>query len=268
LVRAWPVVTAWLGRAHAVGGGRALSLPDATTLDVAEYWFWPRLADATTGGIVEPDLIISLAGFVAIVEAKYYSGKGGRNPKPEPALTAADAQRIAVDQLVREWRACDAGAGADRCEPSLRDALRSDAPRALFYLVRRNRWHRELRAAEESSRQAPEARIFLLTWEDLDDVLAGVGAAGSIGTGLVAAPGAARWIDELRRYLNRRDVAAFRGFRAVVSTQPSVSALVARPPWLSARASGWDRTTDTARAARFRALTAWRSDPGRNIGHV
>src|SRR5689334_23050549 len=75
LVRAWPVVTAWLSRAHQVGRGPALAIPDAAALAAADYWFWPRLADATTGGIVEPDLIISLAGFVAIVEAKYYSGK-------------------------------------------------------------------------------------------------------------------------------------------------------------------------------------------------
>lgn len=71
----------------------------------------------------------------------------------------------------------------------------------LVYLVRRGRWVKELRAVQESAAQVPDARTHLLTWEDLDDVLA---------------PVPSWWASELRAYLHARRVASFRGFESAV----------------------------------------------------
>jgi hypothetical protein len=70
------------------------------------------------------------------------------------------------------------------------------------YLVRRSRWAKELRAVEHSAAQLDDACMYLLTWEDLDDVLA---------------TNDALWAGELRKYLYRRGLSAFRGFHHIIS---------------------------------------------------
>lgn len=237
---AWDIVCAWLGRARPVGDARAVAL---TVSDAPDYWFWPRLADAKPGGVVEPDLIMQVGGIVAIVEAKYYSGMSGKGGDPATAAAIAmplDASAVTVDQLVRQWRACGPGVQGGRCVAGLADVLQSQAPRALFYLVRRNRWLREWRDAERSAREAGDAHLYLLTWEDLDDVL--------------AAHGGPRWVREMRDYLRRRGVASFRGFANVVVPAPTVSALANRRPPTQRRVPTWSRIVEPVRLTDIAAL--------------
>lgn len=239
-VGAWDVVRSWLLRGRPVGKAPPLAIGPVEA--EADYWFWPRLDDTRPGGIVEPDLIIAVGGIIAIVEAKYYAGKSGKGTAEEPQ--AEDAEAVTVDQLVRQWRACGSGAAAGRCAATLRDALQSGSPRALFYLVRRSRWPRESRAAAVSAREASDARIYLLSWEDLDDVL--------------AARDGQRWAREMRSYLRRRDLAAFRGFESAVGPSAAVTMLAASRPRPARRESAWDGVLPAGRVSGLAALAAWK----------
>lgn len=77
----------------------------------------------------------------------------------------------------------------------------------LIYLIRRSRLAREAAELERSLRQSPDASMYLLTWEDLDEVL--------------AQRLHVRWANELHRYLGRRRLAAFRGFVVTFARAPS-----------------------------------------------
>lgn len=182
LASAWPLLMRWTARAQPIGHEGALLPPDAPA-DGA-YWFWPRLHDA------EPDVVIRYGAALLVVEAKYLSGKSGGS------VFNGETVVDLTDQLVREWRACCRGDHTLRYPPELCAAI-EECQLHLIYLVRRDRWAKELRAVEESAKQADDARMYLLTWEDLDDVLA---------------VEASRWAIELRAYLHGRGVAAFRGF--------------------------------------------------------
>lgn len=188
-VEAWQVIIDWLGRARPVGHDTPLILSNA---DVRQYWFWPRLDNA------EPDLVIRLGACLAIVEAKFHSGKSGK----DAAVTVTDRPAVVKDQLVREWRACSPHAATWLYPSELREAVTSCSP-ALVYLVKRNRLARERLTVTESLQQEPTAKMYLLTWEDLDEVL--------------AVTIARRWVTELRAYLQRRRLTAFRGFAGTVT---------------------------------------------------
>ena len=82
LLEAWEVIGRWLKVAEWQTEGHEL-----------ECWFWPRL----TGG-VEPDVVLRIGPFVAVVEAKYRSGRRG------PSLDQVDNERP-VDRIVRQHRA-------------------------------------------------------------------------------------------------------------------------------------------------------------------
>jgi hypothetical protein len=177
MANAWETLLAWLARARPIGA----SVPLLADASVTNYWFWPRLDDA------EPDLVIRAGAALIVVEAKYHSGKSG------------DGDEHADDQLVREWRACSPQANTSTYAPSLCEAITS-CKLELVYLVKRARLGRERRAVEVSAAQLPDARMYLLTWEDLDEVIASHGA---------------RWARDLRAYLHRKGLAAFRGFHGI-----------------------------------------------------
>lgn len=183
LANAWPLLIRWMARAQPVGHRGDVSA--AVSIGDGAYWFWPRLHDA------EPDVVIRCGPALLVVEAKYLSGKSGGS------VFDGDTVVEATDQLVREWRACCQGDHARGYPPELCAAI-EECQLHLVYLVRRDRWGKELRAIKESAKQIADARMYLLTWEDLDDVLS---------------PETARWAIELRAYLHCRDVAAFRGFQ-------------------------------------------------------
>jgi hypothetical protein len=182
LTEAWPCLMRWMARAQPVQHKEKLAPMEGVV--EARYWFWPRLDDA------EPDVVIQCGTKLLVVEAKYLSGKSGGSVFEGATVVEAS------DQLVREWRACCPKAVVHSYPRDLCDAI-GGCELHLIYLVRRARWARELRAVEESAAQIDGARFHLLTWEDLDDVLASHEA---------------RWARELRAYLHRRAVAAFRGF--------------------------------------------------------
>jgi len=198
---AWGVLIQWLGRARPVGHQLQLNV---VVSDSQAYWFWPRLAGA------EPDLVVRIGSLLVIVEAKYHSGKSGK----DLSATAAGSNEgdDVKDQLVREWRACSPEAALPSYPEALRGAIDS-CDRVLIYLVQRRRQARERQAVEKSLRQEPGARMYVLTWEDLDEVLATQ----------VGAP----WMAELRMYLHRKRLTAFRGFHATIedaSTYPKLMA--------------------------------------------
>lgn len=189
---AWNVVIEWLSKAGRAGSDPPLVPSDAS---MGDYWFWPRLDNA------EPDLVVRLGHLLVVVEAKDHSGKSGT------LMASEDPTEDPADQLVREWRACSPAADMSHYDPRLRAVLEAPATeRILIYLVRRSRFAREHDALEDSMAQVPDARMYLLTWEDLDEVLS---------TCLHI-----RWANDLRRYLQRRDVSAFRGFAQCVSSSP------------------------------------------------
>jgi hypothetical protein len=168
------------------------------------YWFWPRLDGA------EPDLVIQIGSLLVIVEAKYHSGKSGKDSSAAAAgLTERDDVK---DQLVREWRACSPQAALSSYPAALRSAIGSCDP-VLVYLVQRRRLARERQAVEQSLKQEPGARMYVLTWEDLDEELAM----------LVGAP----WMAELRTYLYQRRLTAFRGFHATIGNASTCPKLLA-----------------------------------------
>jgi hypothetical protein len=151
-------------------------------------------------GTAEPDLVVRLGATLVVIEAKYFSGKSGSSTPTE----IADS----TDQLVREWRAIGTAADSSSYDPRLRELVTEPTTRRiLVYLVRRSRYAREVAELEHSLAQAPGASMYLLTWEDLDEVLA---------------PHLhVRWARELSRYLERRRVSAFRGFRRAFASTPS-----------------------------------------------
>lgn len=231
---AWDVLAHWLGAAKAIGNNRAL-----TPAAVAEgnYWFWPRLGD------VEPDVIVQLGSVLVIVEAKYLSGKSGKGP-----AASSDAMELPLedpkDQLVRQWRACAPETNIAAYPAGIRDAIRG-CERALVYLVRRSHWTREHREVERSLQQAPDARMLLLTWEHLDEVL--------------ASGGLPRWAEELRAYLRRRGLTAFRGFRSAEAV--AVDGVAALTGWWSHRppvGRSLRSSFDPQDLPRLQKLAAWR----------
>ncbi len=192
LTNAWPLLMRWMACAQPVGHDSKLAAPE----EIAEtaYWFWPRLDDA------EPDVVIRCGALLLVVEAKYLSGKSGGSVFEGATVIEA------TDQLVREWRACCPEADIHGYPQDLCEAIKS-CDLHLIYLVRRDRWPRELRAVASSAAQINGARMHLLTWEDLDDVLASYEV---------------RWARELRAYLHRRAVAAFRGFASALREAATV----------------------------------------------
>jgi hypothetical protein len=147
--------------------------------------------------------------------------------------------------------------------------------RRLVYLVqRRNRTH-GLREVMSSLDWAPGARMYLLTWEDLDQVL--------------QSRREPPWIDDLRRFLFDRKLVAFRGFRAPFDATAGgllsewrtrarphgsdfrTAFLPERLPLLrqlalgdatpSRDASNWKRVTSATSLPRLRLLAHWRNEP-------
>lgn len=198
---AWGILIEWLKRARPVGRQAQL---DIVVSDSQVYWFWPDLDGA------EPDLVIRIGSLLVIVEVKYHSGKSG---KGSSAAAAGATERHAIkDQLVREWRACCREAELQSYPEELREAIRS-CDLVLVYLVQRGRLARERRAVEQSLTHEPGARMYVLTWEDLDEVLATQ----------VGAP----WMADLRRYLHRKRLAVFRGFHATIGNASTYPKLLA-----------------------------------------
>lgn len=188
---AWSVVTDWLSRARR---GTDMIYPIEYSHDVTDYWFWPWL------GTAEPDLVVRIGATLVVIEAKYLSGKSGSSTPTEVADSS--------DQLVREWHAIGIAADSSGYDPRLRELVTEPATRRiLVYLVRRSRYARESAELEQSMAQAPGASMYLLTWEDLDEVL--------------APQLHVRWASELSRYLERRRVSAFRGFSRAFAYTPS-----------------------------------------------
>jgi hypothetical protein len=183
----WDLLHRWFAKARTIQGAR-LVLPTIT--DVS-YWFWPRL------GQTEPDVVIRIGPLLAIVEVKYWSGGSGD------------------DQLVNEWNV-SAHPANPAYEKSIREAINAADNRVLVYLVQRRKLAKERAFVAQSLARLPDARIYVLTWEDLDDAL--------------AAQLDSRWRFELREYLALRGIAAFRGVS---------STFVAADRTLLARASTW-----------------------------
>ncbi|MFT3695693.1 MAG: hypothetical protein QM831_21325 [Kofleriaceae bacterium] len=188
---AWKIVADWLSRARR--GTDTIPQVEFSN-DAVDYWFWPWL------GTAEPDLIVRIGATLVIIEAKYFSGKSGSSTPTELAAS--------TDQLVREWCAIDIAADSSGYDPRLREMVTEPATRRiLIYLVRRSRYARESAELEQSLAHAPGASMYLLTWEDLDEVLA---------------PHLhVRWASELSRYLERRRISAFRGFSRAFTFMPS-----------------------------------------------
>jgi len=191
---AWGVLLEWLKLAKPIGGARALVPPTITS--PRTYWFWPRLMGAT-----EPDVLLRAGEMLVLIEAKYLSGKSGTGVA---AVIPQSGLEEVTDQLVREWNACSRSADMQGYPNDLREAIKSCA-RVLVYLVRRSSLAKAIRAVRDSANLVDDASMHILTWEDLDDVLASQGT---------------RWAKELRAYLHRRGVAAFRGFRCDVPQSP------------------------------------------------
>lgn len=191
-------VRAWLAKAR-TPTGEPLVLPTDAAVD--DYWFWPRL-DAT-----EPDVLIRVGSLLVIVEAKY------RSP------------RSSDDPLEREWTACKQPA-SPVFRSDIRAAIDGCSARALVYVVQRSRVARELPYVARSITSVPGARMYLLTWEDLDEVL--------------PPRGGPRWQRELRQYLRVREVTASR------PSQRRCASPGHRPPTVS----------DPARTRRFCAKTS------------
>ena len=78
MVEAWNVLANWL-EAEPLSSGQE---------STAEYWFWPRLA-----GAVEPDVVRRLGDTLAVVEAKYRSGRHN--------LSLDEADERPSDQIAR-----------------------------------------------------------------------------------------------------------------------------------------------------------------------
>jgi hypothetical protein len=229
---AWDVLFSWLGRAHPIGHTEPLHIA-ASESDEQRYWFWPRLHDA------EPDLVVHAGRWLVTIEAKYHSGKSGKG-------SALELRGARADQLVREWRACAPDGDLSAYPPPLVQAIQSCA-RVLVYLVKRGRWARELRAVEASVAQAPDARMYLLTWEDLDEVLA------------TCEPVSALWPGELRRMLKRRGLAAFRGFREDTASIPgSVAKLGAWRARVPSAGFGLRTAFSSASSPLLALLGSWR----------
>lgn len=218
----WSLLLAWFGKAID-RSGMALSLP--STPNEANYWFWPRL------GQTEPDLLIHLGSLLVIIEAKFWSGQSGE------------------DQLVDEWKVCDRPADRNY-DQSIRAAIDATTERALVYLVQRRKRAKARSVVETSSAKMPEAKIYLLTWEDLDDVLQ------------IESP--VRWRRDLRAYLGMRRITAFRGFASAFATADRVL-LGHMGLW---RAPRWSRLVHPSALGRLAALAAWQPRFGQKKGNL
>lgn len=175
----WESLTAWLRCARSLQGQTA---PVPRVVTELEYWFWPRLREA------EPDVVMQIGELLIVVEAKYFANKSSSG--------VAGHER---DQLAREWRSCgeEAAVGGTGARAGVSLAIATCRERVLIYLVRRIRWRQAREELAASLAVVPDARLYLLAWEDLDPVLETVPA---------------RWSKELQAYLQRRRLSAFRGF--------------------------------------------------------
>jgi hypothetical protein len=207
----WDLLRRWFATARTLDGA-TLVLPQIA--EVA-YWFWPRL------GQTEPDVVIVIGALLVIVEVKYWSGGSGD------------------DQLVNEWNVCAPPANRTY-EASIRDAIDAANERVLVYLVQRRKLAKERAFVAQSLVRRPDARIYVLTWEDLDDAL-----AAALDT---------RWRVELRDYLALRGIAAFRGVSTTFAAADR--ALLERAStWREFR---WSRLLSTDALPPLARLAAWR----------
>jgi len=202
---AWDILLEWFVRAESVRDRTKLA---AVAADERRYWFWPYLDGGT-----EPDVLIRIGALLAIFEVKYNSGKSGE-------ADAADPSGQSKDQLIREWHACSPQAIQPRYPDDLCRAIRA-CDRALVYLVRRAHWAKALAAAQQSAALDEEAKIYLLSWEHLDEVLA-------VRREII-------WV-ELRMYLQRRGLTAFRGFRHAITPEHVLTSVLTT--WGPPNASG------------------------------
>lgn len=193
----------------AQSGQAALVIPDDTPVN---YWFWPSLRDEA-GQRVEPDVILRLGPQLVVVEAKYAAQKGKATGHVSSSLRDGSEGGVTEDQLLREWRALELTVHTPHAT-DLSDAL-SLPQRHLVYLVHGRHKAKSLselivsyNAIRTSTRSTPS--LWLLTWQDLHRLL--VGWQGRTG--------AAPWVHELARLLERRYLAAFLGFSDAAAVSP------------------------------------------------
>lgn len=235
LVGAWHVIRAWLGRARD-NCDRMLQLQGHES---CAAWFWPRL------GEIEPDLVLSIGAMLVVVEAKYLSGKSGEGMREE----------VVHDQLARQWRAVTQ---PSHCDPQLREAIEGSGARALVYLVRAADREKARKGVVASQAYLDdESDIYLLTWEDLHELLAERRA------------GDEPWRSELRRLLERRGLRSFRGFQrlgTVAAVQQvdralgSLRRLTPAPAALALRMVEHREGLELARRIEPRLLQLWQEE--------
>lgn len=226
------ILRRWLGRAVSLDGSR-LELSHDGPID--GYWFWPRLPHC------EPDLLVKLDGNLCIIEAKYGATKGGAGSEPERVDDEEEELVRPRDQLAREWLACDTSAAQYVKRDDLAEAI-TTSQRRLIYLVRRQKLGKARREIRESVEVLADpgaaGSFFLLTWQDLHREIC-----------LMKRHATSReeaWVDALGLLLERRDLAAFSGFRGMW------------PEWTKARATVRTLSTLWPTKKSHGPLSRWR----------
>lgn len=173
--------------------GQWLQLPTAPTVETrGECWFWPRLA-----GAVEPDVIVRFANTLAVIEAKYRSGRNDIVPGE------LDEERP-VDQIVRQYAATTCPPDAREPYPDLLECALRECRVVQLFVVDSRRIRSARREFEGSRVLLPQdATLRLVTWQELYRLL------------LDAPWVTERWATDLRSYLRLAGLDTFQGMRRI-----------------------------------------------------
>lgn len=225
LVEAWDLIARWLG---------VVTWP-AGHPENLECWFWPRLA-----GAVEPDVVLRLGNVLVVVEAKYRSGRH------DLSVDDTDDEKP-VDQIVRQHRAVSPPHDVRSSYPeSLERAVRQCALLQAF-VVDARRMRRARREHAESQALLPQdARLNLVTWQDLYKLL------------LDPQWSRLRWAGDLRTYLRICGLASFHGIRRDVPNAEHMQVLVDWRPYGRRAVAPTLRTAGSMLAAEPAIADLWR----------
>lgn len=201
---------------------------------VRECWFWPRLAFA------EPDVVFRIGETLAVVEAKYRSGR-------HDLLSEDDAAKDDCDQLVRQYRSVttpltDRVRYSDEIECAIKDCHL-----VQVFLVDARRVRRARRELAESITRLPsDALISLATWQSLYSKLNDPKWSSQC------------WAADLRAYLRISGLATFDGVPRELGPRGCLEAIRG---WALASDSGHAdfRGIPTVALSQASTLHGWRA---------
>lgn len=196
------ILAAWLRRAVPWMRPTLREQPPKLETSPRNIELWPSWPDTLRGfGTVEPDVVLTSADELLVVEAKLWSGK---------SAVLGPLEESPPDQLARQWKAA-----TDFCADKHRGTLRLAG---LIYLTPNlvppatdlDQSLAKIRVFEA------DPRLYWLSWAALEDALRLMAATNVLPAALIC--------EDLLAYMDAADVLRFHGWRAAADS-------VDQPTW-------------------------------------